>query len=185
MGKKVLILSGVPGSGKSTLRNKVLERYPVREAGYVNTDQFFERAVQDLTKPSDRWEVEFKFDGSKLPEAHGWCMRKFVAAATTSCSGTDLIIVDNTNTTVAEIAPYAAVGQAFMWDVAVFTVSCMADVAHARNVHGLGLETVKRMAENIGSRQLPPWWKQFSSVAELEAWLGFEKGVLCSTESVW
>lgn len=84
---KVIILRGVSGCGKSTLA-KTLE-----DAGYfiASADNFF--IVED---------EGYKFDASKLKQAHKYCFDNYVA---TLEWGID-VVVDNTNTTEKEMEKY-------------------------------------------------------------------------------
>jgi predicted kinase len=52
--KNLYLLRGLPGSGKSTLAREIGD-------GFVEADMFF---------TSDG---EYKFDGSKIKDAHAWC----------------------------------------------------------------------------------------------------------------
>ncbi len=133
---KVIIMSGIPGSGKSTYSKKL--------GGVVcSADHWFER------------EGEYKFDPTKLGMAHGACLAKFTRAL---MAGEDVIVVDNTNTSSLELAPYVALAQAFGASCELVTIQCDPDVAFARNVHGVPLETIRRMAAALSARTLPPFW---------------------------
>lgn len=145
--KNIKILCGVSGAGKSTKCRKLLASL-TDDAGAVvcSADQYF---LHD---------GEYQFDPSKLDEAHGHCLRKF----TQSCqTGLELIVVDNTNTTIAELAPYAALGLAYGYDVEIIIIKCDPVVAYERNVHGVPQRTVVAQMERLASlrQQLPPWWK--------------------------
>lgn len=161
MKTKVLVLCGIPGSGKSTFVGECTDRQTAdgRRVVSVSADKFFGAG---------------KFDPSKLADAHASCIREFVEIvqeATRTPTFTwqqltvPLIIVDNANTTVAEIAPYAAVALAYGCELEVRTLLCDVAVAHARNVHNVPLATVARMAANLAARNMPPRWPQ--SVVEM------------------
>lgn len=136
---KVTILSGVPGSGKSTIAAKLRE-----EAIVCSADDFF------------MVNGEYKFDITKLADAHGACLRKFVHAIQ---AGYVHIVVDNTNTTSEEIIPYYAFAAAWGCDIELVTVQCDPEVAAARCLHGVPVGAVKAMAARIESRQLPSFWQ--------------------------
>lgn len=55
--KELILLRGLPGSGKSTLAKLICNQH-------VEADMFF---MQD---------GEYKFDGSKLKQAHEWCQSR-------------------------------------------------------------------------------------------------------------
>ena len=52
--KNLYLLRGLPGSGKSTLAREI-------STTFVEADMFFSR------------NCEYKFDGSKIKDAHAWC----------------------------------------------------------------------------------------------------------------
>lgn len=131
---------------------------------------------------------EYKFDPSKLPEAHSKCLRGFVSFLQDNGVGkvrkvTILrgipgsgkstfvnqhlsmmgdLVVDNTNTSVAEIAPYAALALAYGADLEIITLDV--DPSVAQNVHGVPLEGVQRMAARMAEEtpRLPPWWPNYT-----------------------
>lgn len=121
--KRVIIFRGLPGSGKSTLAKKL--------GGFVvSADDYF--MVDGV----------YRFDPSKLGEAHIACMRNFLYAC-----GVDmpLIAVDNTNTTLMELNPYRLVALAHGYEVEVHRVICNPEVAFKRGTHNVPLNTIKRM----------------------------------------
>jgi len=138
----VIILRGIPGSGKSTLARK---RWP--EALVLSTDDF--------------WMVggEYRFDPLRLPEAHGWCLRKFEQAVC-NFEPFRIIVVDNTATTISEFAPYAALAQAHNWQVQIVSVMVDVEVALARQTHGVPEDLVRRMDRDmlLHSFLIPPRW---------------------------
>lgn len=145
----VKILSGVSGCGKSTLASKLFAPDKGAYETIISADDFF--MVND----------EYKFDPSKLSEAHGACFRDFIRYLNEDYCG--LIVVDNTNTTAVEIAPYILGAQAYGWDVEIITLTCQTDddvkVCAARNSHGVPFATVMAQHRRLCDRQLMPWWK--------------------------
>ena len=142
---RVEILSGVSGSGKSTYAWSRTKEIP--KSGVVSADLYF------------CFNGEYNFDPKKLSEAHGWCFRKFIEELRRNPHGLDLVIVDNTNTTEAEIAPYVLGAQAYEAEVEIITFFCEPEIAHKRNVHGVSLESVMKQYERFKKRNFPPWWK--------------------------
>jgi hypothetical protein len=78
----------------------------------------------------------------------------------------DTLIVDNTNTSAIEIAPYVALAAAYGVKVELVTVLIDPNVAAQRNTHGVALQGCQRMDAAIRSRQLPPFWDVKLTVVE-------------------
>ena len=148
---KVTILCGIPGSGKSTYTRK---NHP--GAFVVSADNF-----PGLYETLETFPVQLKFNPSLLPAAHGKCLRDFVDVIEdreASILGVSSIVVDNTNTTVAEIAPYAALALAYGHDLEIVTLDCFPEDGARRNTHGVPLAACIAMHKRLADRQLPPWW---------------------------
>ena len=79
---------------------------PVRRQ-IVGADDFFEGSEG------------YRFDKTKLAEAHGQCFRRFIDFLDVDV---DLVIVDNTNTTTEEIAPYMLGASAYGYEAEVITI---------------------------------------------------------------
>ena len=148
MNRRVVVLQGVSGSGKTTYGRRLAEE--ARESGFasriVSADSYFEKLGGGT----------YKFDFTKLGEAHGECFRAFLDAVGI---GIEFVIVDNTCTRVIEIAPYMLAAQAFGYEAEVHRVVCDPKVASARNLHDVPLGSVIAMDARIASEKLPPWWK--------------------------
>ena len=52
------------------------------------------------------------------------------------------IVVDNTNSTIAEIAPYYATAEALECEAEIVCVDCHPDLAASRNIHGVSNDDV-------------------------------------------
>lgn len=137
--KEVKILCGISGSGKSTLCKQW-------NGNVCSADHYF------------MVDGKYCFNPEKLGGAHAACLRHFVKCLNNSCP---LVIVDNTNTTVAEVAPYAALALAYGYDLEIVILECNPDVASARNVHGVSKKVVLKQMNRLESlqKQLPSWWK--------------------------
>lgn len=141
---KVHILRGVSGSGKSTIANGGI------------------RVANRVICSADDFDGLYRngFNPSLLPQAHAACLKKFVSALQFDV---DHIVVDNTNTTVAEVAPYAALALAYDASLMITTVKCNdLEAAFARNVHGVPLQGIKAQALRLAlsAEHMPPWWPQ-------------------------
>lgn len=110
--------------------------------------------------------VDGVFNPSKLSEAHAQCLLNFIDVCQDP-QGTQTVIVDNTNTSVSEFAPYAQVGQVYGHSVQILTWIYDPVMAHARNGHGVPLKACidqhRRLCEQTAF--IPPWWKHDYIVA--------------------
>ena len=142
---KVVLLRGVSGSGKSTYTRKNYKNSIVCSA-----DHFFTINGQ------------YTFNPSKLGEAHQACIKKFVLRCTNEDFNDDTLIVDNTNLTVAEIAPYVQVALAFGHQVEIIRLVCMVAEAAKRNTHGVPFKSVEAMAHRF--ENLPVYWPKETEI---------------------
>lgn len=148
---KVIILSGVSGSGKTFYARKLLADVPL-------LPRFGSGSQRNgiVLSASDYMGRDFIVDPKVLGKAHGQCLSEFVEHI--NC-GTGLIIIDNTNTTVAEIAPYYALAEAFGYEAEIITIDYNWERAWERNVHQVPKMLVGQQAQRIAARKLPGRWK--------------------------
>lgn len=146
--KKVIILRGLPGSGKSTF-GKQLER-EIKSAGgsvaVVSADQHFYQLGGG----------NYKFDPNQVGAAHASCFRKFIEELT---AGTDLVIVDNTSTSTMEISPYKLGADAFGYQTEIKQVVSSPEDSLKRNLHGVPDTAIEAMHKSL-QEPIPPWWSQ-------------------------
>ena len=135
----LIVLRGVSGSGKSTFTNMVKKSFP--NLVHCSADFYFEGPTG------------YKFDASKLSEAHGQCFRTAIHAMIERAS---MVVVDNTNMTLIELAPYVQAGKAFGYNVQIAQMIATVDDAAARNVHGVPTAGVSR--QHYKFEQTPPFW---------------------------
>jgi len=162
--KQVKIISGVSGSGKSSLTMKVIGALMpltntymsghVVQVALCSADSFFEK------------DGVYTFNPVLLNEAHGKCFRDFITALSTNV---EIVVVDNTNTSVAEVAPYFLGAQAYGYDVDMTTIMCKTDadvkLCAARNTHNVPEGGIFAQHRRLCERELMPWWKNtFQSV---------------------
>lgn len=119
MGKKILyIVRGIPGSGKTTFAKTL-------GGVHFEADQYF------------MVDGEYKFDVTKLKDAHKWCQGQVSNAMLinyTTGNLNNVIVVSNTFTQEWEMTPY--IEMAKEWEYTVFTI--VVENRHGgENVHGV------------------------------------------------
>jgi predicted kinase len=99
----------------------------------------------------------YVFNPTELGAAHGDCFRRVIEALLMKH---ELIVVNNTNTSIAEIAPYMMAAQAYGAEARIICLRIDPKIAAARNIHGTPLATVEKMAKRLDEtlNDLPPWW---------------------------
>lgn len=144
--RNLYILVGVSGAGKSTEAKRISRTHGIiRESVTIcSADDFFTRTGSYL------------FDPKQLGEAHASCMRD----ATEACvRGDDCVIIDNTNLTNVERAPYYLLGVAFGYTIHMVWVDSghlSPEQLSARNVHGVPAAAIARMRDRM--EEAPPYW---------------------------
>ena len=116
---KLILVRGLPGSGKSTIAMNLIGWY-----WHLETDQFWMK------------DGEYKWDASKLGEAHDWCQSETRKLLTRGFSP----VVSNTFTTKKELKPYFDIAKEF--DVVPQVILCQAQYG---NIHNVPDETLKKM----------------------------------------
>lgn len=166
----VIILRGISGCGKSTLTKFMT----CNEVGDVNL--FKHGAASDFawqmydTSPGVRTVFSadnyfmlggvYSFDPSKLPSAHSTCLRLYDDSVRQSSNRT--LIVDNTNCSVAETAPYAALALAYDHRLQVVTLVGDPNRCWERNQHGVSFPAILRQDSNLRKslNEWPSWYPQ-------------------------
>jgi tRNA uridine 5-carbamoylmethylation protein Kti12 len=154
----VIILRGISGAGKTTLAKKLKDDYEAdvrsrfpdwgETSWVVSSDSFFETP-----------EGAYNFNREHLSEAHNACLRRFTNLVICKTNTTSLIIVDNTNLSLMEMAPYAALASALGHSVEVITVLCAPEVALQRNLHGVTPDITARQYSKLQAvDNIPSFW---------------------------
>jgi len=140
--RSAVILRGIPGSGKTTFAQMM------DEAKVCSADWFFVNLKTG----------EYRFDPKQLPDAHAACMQRFIELVVSTNKS---IVVDNTNITAIEIAPYVAIAQAYGIPASIVTIDCKPEVANKRQMHGVPLESLLEKHELMleEEKRFPAWWK--------------------------
>lgn len=143
---EVLVMRGLPGSGKSTWIDKHL-----RDNKYCI----------DVCSADAFWidhEGEYLFDIKKLGEAHALCLKRFITIITYP-TDFDYIVVDNTNIQVWEMASYIQIAVAYGFKVRIIDLcDVKKEVAMERGIHGVPEHTVLGMARALKQQRLPYAW---------------------------
>lgn len=133
MNKVLVLVRGIPGSGKSTFANLVWNNYAICEA-----DKFF----------YDK-EGNYNFDASKLKQAHEWCQNEVETKMKDNQNNPQFypeIVVSNTFTQEWEMQAYFNLAKKY--DYKIFSV--IVENRHGNtNVHGVPDDTLKKMRDRF------------------------------------
>ena len=138
---KVVIMRGLPGSGKTTYIKEFSNRYQVN----VCSADFYHMIGG-----------QYRFDPAKAGEAHARCLKNYLDLL----ASRGRIFVDNTNTMAWEIAPYYALALAYGADVEIVRLHCSLETACARNIHNVPVSTLVKMERGLLTECLPPHWTE-------------------------
>lgn len=129
--KKLIILRGIPGSGKTTHARELMQYY-IKEnktVTHFEADMFF-------TKPDGTYD----WKPSLIGVAHKWCQDKVRNALNTN----DVVIVANTSLTKTEVDTYVEIGKAACADITIQRLT-----GNYQNVHKVPDETLQKMKEKL------------------------------------
>ena len=129
MTKELFLLRGLPGSGKTTLANQL-------GGSLVEADRYFMEYG------------EYKFDASKLKEAHAWCKEQVQNWMETNGRGFDVprIVVSNTFTQEWEMKPYYDLAREHGYMV----FSLIVENRHGgKNVHNVPEDKIDQMRKRF------------------------------------
>lgn len=131
MNKIVYILRAIPGSGKTTLAEKLCAC--AKTSVICSADDYF----TDIETGEYNWSAE------KVGSAHQWCQSLFKENLE---EGTEIIVVSNTNTTEKEVNTYRKPAIEAGYMVFVLTVENWHD---GKDVHNVPEEAKKAMRERL------------------------------------
>jgi predicted kinase len=123
--KKMILLRGLPGSGKSTFAKSIGDTI----TGIIEADMYF---VDN--------EGNYNFDVTKLHEAHKWC--KETVEKWMGPHGLDDIIISNTFTQEWEMNPYLELAEKYGYVVFSLVVE---NRHNGKNIHGVPDEKLEQM----------------------------------------
>ena len=133
--KKVIILRGIPGSGKSTL---VKENYA--DAIVCSADNYFEEVAA-----LNGTDYLTEFDRRLVGRAHQHCWNSFIHAL--CVMGEEIIVVDNTNIHEWEYENYSFLAEINGYNVEIISIPAneTPETYYERNTHGVTLDVIQRM----------------------------------------
>lgn len=134
----VVILRGVPGSGKSFLATNSSEYLSnPSEFAVCSADEYF---IKDGT---------YTFVPELVPEAHAYCLQKFLKCV--SNIEFKFVIVDNTNSQVWEYQIYSYLCEILHLDMHIVEIPCPTDFIagkfQSRNAHNIDSTAVKNTVQ--------------------------------------
>lgn len=136
MKPKLIIVRGIPGSGKSTFAKSL-------GIPHFEADQYF---VGD--------DGVYRFDFAKLGAAHSWCREQ---VAKTLFNG-ESVVVSNTSTTLKELRPYFEVGLEHGIVPTVLTMN-----GNFGSIHGVPEDKMSAMRDRF-AHDVSPLFKEFFGV---------------------
>lgn len=130
--KDLILVRGLPGSGKSTLSEVILKWPSTDKPDVLSADDFFVDQNGN-----------YNFDPTKLKEAHHDCQNK---CALKMRNGVDRIVVANTFTEEWEMEPYFEIAK--MYNYRIHTI--VVENRHGNsNIHGCPPDKVKIMEKRF------------------------------------
>jgi predicted kinase len=147
----VIILQGIPGSGKSTFAKSLASIVQALKINVWQREYCADRDGDVIVVSADHFftddEGVYNFDPKRIGDAHAACLRKFTSKV---LSERDLtIVVDNTNITNVEMAPYATLAAAFGHTCEIHTFHADPQTAFERCTHGVPKAVIQRMADSL------------------------------------
>lgn len=114
---KLILVRGLPGSGKSTVARQF-------DGVHIEADEYF------------MINGEYRFDHTKLKQAHEWCQEKTREALKSRFTA----VVSNTFTTLKELRPYFDIASEF--DIVPNVIVAQGEFG---NIHNVPEETLEKM----------------------------------------
>lgn len=136
--RNLILICGLPGAGKSSYGQKLIEE----ATSLGKTNAHFE-ADQFMLDQDNK----YSFNKAKLGFVHKMCQ---LSAEKAMIDGKETVVVSNTFTTRKERKTYLEMAASQGYNVIIVNLfdAGLSDMElHERNVHGVPVETIKRMRE--------------------------------------
>lgn len=125
--KKLILVRGLPGSGKSNFAKFLVNNIP--NGIHLETNQYFING-----------KGEYNFDSLYLKDAHKWCLHSTKTALESKIYS--IVIVSNTFTQEWEFEKYIKLGEKFGYQVEVIIKE---NRHNGNSIHNVPKETIKKM----------------------------------------
>lgn len=147
----VIILRGISGSGKTHVAEEI-ENTATEETIIFSADHFWMDGE------------DYKFNPADLQKAHDNCLIEFTRLIAypedpKRAKRFGWVVVDNTNTRAAEIAPYYQLAQAYGHNVHILSILCDLNWALERNIHETPNHVIWKQFQRMHTEELPTWWR--------------------------
>lgn len=127
---QMILVRGLPGSGKTTFARALAQT--VTPSVIIAADDYFTSEDGD-----------YNWDPNRLKQAHTACQER----ARSAFESGRTVIVHNTFTTRKEMEPYVKIAQGDVEVYSIFDGGLSDEQLAERNVHGVPVESIKRMRD--------------------------------------
>ena len=108
--KNVIIIRGLPGSGKTYFSNQIVNANKELRVSICSADHYFERQ-----------EIGYQFSGDKIAKAHTFCRDQMISSLNDKV---DLIIIDNSHSQKWEYQIYQRIALFCGYNVTILEIPC-------------------------------------------------------------
>ncbi len=146
---KIILVSGVPGSGKTQEVNRLVKEIGENYTVVVTVNDFFLSCGT------------FHYVHLALPYAQEQAQEDFSDALYRVEQGEDIraIIVEDIFSSLSEISYYVMAAKSYGYSVEVVTMECDPATAIARQVHGMRPGYIVCRDRDLRARQIPDEWE--------------------------
>lgn len=127
MTKKLFLMQGVPGSGKSTIADSIALSFNTFVEDWEDEDRAIILSTDNWRYRE--WDNTYDFDPAKNATFHHECQKACIKEMQ---NGREIIIIDNTNIQEWQARPYIELAKIFEYSVTVVSVDCGLDEAIRR-----------------------------------------------------